>query len=205
MRLIVVILCAILSSCGASQSTEPAQVTQPPASIAATVVFTGDSITLLMPVTEYVPGAINAGVSGNETSQMLERFDADVLSHHPSVVVILGGINDIKNNDAFDAGNIFAMVQQAMSSGAQVIVGTVMAASYIPHPALENQLVVELNEQLRIGAEQYGYTLVDYHAALALADGGVDETMLKDGLHPNKEGYDAMWGVLKPVLAPLIH
>jgi len=37
---------------------------------------------------------INAGVGGNSTTDGLDRFDRDVLTHHPDLVVIQFGIND---------------------------------------------------------------------------------------------------------------
>jgi lysophospholipase L1-like esterase len=37
---------------------------------------------------------VNAGIGGNDTTQARERFDRDVLAHHPDVVVIQFGLND---------------------------------------------------------------------------------------------------------------
>lgn len=210
MRLILAVLCIALASCGnssGSTSQPPAAATSapspPPAPLTTTaqVVFTGDSITMLMPTSEYVPGSFNAGISGNETCQMLARFDADVLARHPAIVVLLGGVNDIKNHDTFDTSCLFSMVQKAMAAGARVIVGTVMPATRLPRVISENLLIVELNSQLRMGAQQYGYTLVDYYRVIALPDGGPNQQLLDDGLHPNRAGFDAMWGALRPLLA----
>src|SRR5688572_29214196 len=64
----------------------------------------------------HVPGAINAGVSGNETGQMLARFDADVLAHDPAVLVLLGGTNDIRNRDSADPEKLFEIVSRAKAA-----------------------------------------------------------------------------------------
>lgn len=207
MRLILAMLCLALASCGNSGGSTPASlpaiaVTPTIPSVAtSSIVFIGDSITLAWPLDRYITGAVGTGISGNETGQMLARFDTDVLAHLPQVVVILGGVNDIKNHDIVDTSSIFAMVQKAMASGAKVIVGTVMAATRLPNANLENKLILQFNEQLQMGSHEYGYTLVDFHTAMALYDGSPNQALLTDGLHPNDAGYDVMWSVLKPVLA----
>ena len=40
-------------------------------------------------------GVINAGVSGNTSAQGLARMQTDVLDHHPHLVVIMFGMNDL--------------------------------------------------------------------------------------------------------------
>ena len=44
---------------------------------------------------------INKGISGETTPQMLDRFEADVLSLKPEGVIILAGINDIAQNTGY--------------------------------------------------------------------------------------------------------
>ena len=39
---------------------------------------------------------VNIGFSGNLTSDMLKRFDRDVLAFKPKLLVIMGGVNDIR-------------------------------------------------------------------------------------------------------------
>ena len=41
---------------------------------------------------------INAGISGNTTVNGLERLDNDVLQHHPALVTISFGLNDLVND-----------------------------------------------------------------------------------------------------------
>ena len=64
------------------------------------VVFFGDSITDMWPISEYFPGKpyINRGIGGQTTPQMLVRFREDVINLQPKVVVILAGTNDIAGN-----------------------------------------------------------------------------------------------------------
>lgn len=64
------------------------------------VIFFGDSITDGWNLDQYFPGKgyINRGISGQTTSQMLLRFEQDVIRLKPAAVVVLAGTNDIAGN-----------------------------------------------------------------------------------------------------------
>jgi len=49
---------------------------------------------------------VNAGVAGNTSSQGRERFDQDVLVHHPDVCVIFFGMNDTRCDDGVDCAAV---------------------------------------------------------------------------------------------------
>ena len=49
---------------------------------------------------------INRGISGEHTSEILCRFQADVIAIKPKVVVILAGTNDIKFANVRDIAGI---------------------------------------------------------------------------------------------------
>src|SRR5579871_94451 len=97
-------ICVVLSACGGG-SNDATPTAAPHTADAAPYVFIGDSITYhwfdpyytpkdqLM--STLLPGAVNAGVPGQDSHQMLARFDADVLSQHPRTVHILAGTNDV--------------------------------------------------------------------------------------------------------------
>jgi lysophospholipase L1-like esterase len=189
-----------LSACG-GQSEVP-----PPA--APPSVFIGDSITELWgvnPVINYspnladhVPGSVNKGVSDNTTTQMLARFNSDVLVYKPSVVHILGGTNDALNGDnPIGTTGLFTMVNDAEAAGARVIVGTI---PLIDFDRSFNPVIVVYNNTLRSSAALLGYVVVDYAAVMANPDGSPNSSLYRDGLHPNGAGYAAMWRALKPVL-----
>lgn len=193
MRLPIVLVICLLAACGDSE-TKPAETT-------GTVVFVGDSITELWPLDRYLKGAINAGVSGNETSQMLARFDQDVLAHHPALVVIDGGINDIRNHDSGDSVNILDMVQRARAANVKVVVGTIMLSSALGSNAdSRTALILSMDDDIRAAASSYGFTVADYYRATLNKSGSLDRRLFRDGLHPNRRGYDAMWRELLPVL-----
>jgi acyl-CoA thioesterase I len=188
----LILIVFLLAGCGDDRK---------PISTTGTVVFIGDSITSEWPLEKYVHDAVNAGVSGNETTEMLSRFDRDVLARQPALVVIHGGINDIRNRRSSDIASILAMVQMAQAANVRVVVGNIMAAENLgAEPELKDELIVMMNADLQTAASSFGFELVDYHAATVTGSGKADRRKLSDGLHPNKRGYDAMWGELLPAL-----
>ena len=199
-------LILLLSACGGGDESDPPppplHAVQPALDTNETVLFFGDSITQLWSTQEYVPGAMNAGISGNETSQMLARFDADVLAKNPSVVVILGGTNDIRNRQTADPVSLYAMVEKAMAAHARVIVGTLppIDPGLSHDPQLQRRLVAAYNKAIADGAMAYGYETANFHDALILSNGNINRTLFADGLHPNHDGFNEMWYVLRPVL-----
>ena len=57
----------------------------------------------------------NAGECGDQTYEMLARFDRDVISNHPNFVIIMGGINDLLlgQPDQVIEDNIVAMCKNS--------------------------------------------------------------------------------------------
>lgn len=191
----------LLVACGGSSSNAPAQQVRQKVDVGL-VAFVGDSITQLWPLGDYVVNSINAGSSGEESGQMLRRFQ-NVVDAKPLTVVILAGTNDIRHLDSADPANLFAMVKMARDAGIRVIVGTVppMDINMGAYPAVEKELVIVLNDKIRKGAVEHGYEVVDYHAAFLLSGGTMNLGLYADAyLHPNSAGYDAMWAVLEPAL-----
>jgi hypothetical protein len=123
-----------------------------PATKQPTVVFIGDETTANWPMANH-PNWINRGVPGNTTTQMLARFQTDVIDLHPDVVHIMGGWNDIVAQP--DMGfwedillNLTAMTQMAQSAGIKTIVGSPFAGSG-PTSSLTEGGLDEMNLILR--------------------------------------------------------
>lgn len=173
----------------------------PPAS-PSRVVFLGDSITEAWATFEpefFGPDALDRGISGQTTAQMLVRLRADVLDLHPAAVHILAGTNDIAGNSgptslADIQGNIRSMVEQIRARGARVILASVPPALKIPWRPEVTPLpsVVAMNDWLRRYAAREHLVYVDYTAVLSDAQGGLKRELSEDGVHPNAAGYAAM-------------
>lgn len=207
---IIALLCSILTACGGTQTQT--QSTIEPDTFATNaiqpispVVFIGDSITAGWIIKDYLPNAINAGIPGQTSVQMLARFQADVLDKHPSTVVILAGTNDIRLLDSPNASYIQRMATMATEVGIRVIlceippISNTLDSSYTD-PAEENKAAINFNSEVILTGLDYGYTVADYYDSLILPDGTQNKSLFLDGIHPNAAGYDVMWKVLKPLL-----
>jgi lysophospholipase L1-like esterase len=183
----------------------------PPAAGVPRVVFFGDSITegwaLPAPPAGQPRQYLNRGISGQTTAQMLLRFRADVLALKPRVVVLMAGTNDIAGNTGpttLDeiAGHLRSMVELARAEGVRVVLCTVLPATGFDwrpelRPAAQ---IVALNARLRALATELSLGWVDYHSALADAQGGLPRHIAQDGVHPGPAGYARMAELLAPVL-----
>lgn len=151
-------------------------------SINSTTVFMGDSITAYWSLPDH-----NAGIPGQTTDQMLDRFASVVLGHDYKRVVILGGTNDTRL-DSFVASevieNLSEMTMIAQSASIEVILCTVLPNF---SEVRSEERVVDLNQQIIALAGAKGLILVDYFCVLA----GRPDYFI-DGVHPNKSGYAAM-------------
>ena len=167
------------------------------------VVFMGNSITELWQSLDsgFFAGRsyVNRGVSGQTTPQMLVRFRQDVIDLHPSVVVLLGGINDIAENTGpttLEAilGNIASMAELARANGITVVLCSVLPASDFKwHHGLEpGPKIAALNAMIRQYADANHLVFVDYYPAMVDGRGGLKAELTADGVHPNLAGYRAM-------------
>lgn len=144
-------------------------------------------------------GFIDRGISGQTTLEMLARFRRDVIDLRPKSVVILAGINDIARNQGPISlentfGNIVSMCELARYNHIRVVLCSVLPCDrFAWRPEIEPApLVVRLNELLKAYAAAEKIPYVDYHAAFANANGGLDEQFSKDGCHPTFYGYTRM-------------
>ena len=144
----------------------------------------------------------NSGIGGEETTGLARRFEVDVLSLQPDVVVILGGINDINRRGVADPRHVFEMVERALAANAKVIVGTLPPAHGpgLNDEKLGAELIRSFNEELFSASRSYGYEVADFYTAM-IREGIPDDLLFKDGVHPNGFGYARMWAVLRTVLA----
>ncbi len=167
------------------------------------VVCLGDSITWGFPygppyswvtrLNEILEGEfINEGINGNTTSDMLRRFNRSVLRHHPTHVVIMGGINDVFCQESYDriTLNLRTIIEKAQAEGIKVILGT--------PTGVDERWAEKLLTRIRTWIKDYGtqnnIPVIDFAAAFFNRDGSVrTELLLADGGHPNKEGYQAIF------------
>lgn len=145
------------------------------------------------------------GISGQTTSQMLLRFQSDVIALKPKLVVINAGTNDIAQNTGiydpdFTFNNIKAMADIAQNNGIKVIIASVLPAAAFPwrkEITEVSQKVDGLNNRLKQYAGSNKFIFVDYNTAMRDAKGGMREGLSKDGIHPVPAGYAIMEPMIK--------
>jgi len=189
-----------------SANAAAATSAEPPA-----LVFMGDSITenwLLGDPALFDGANLNRGIGGQTTPQMLLRFRADVVALRPRAVHIMAGTNDVAGNTGPTTlqdvkNNLMSMVELARAQGIAVLLGSIPpAAAFDWRPGLDPRPVInELNHWLREYAAANNHVYLDYHAALADANGALRSDYGNDGVHPNRAGYAVMRAVLAPHLA----
>ena len=151
---------------------------------------------------------VGRGISGQTTSQMLVRFRRDVIDHHPKYVAILAGTNDIALNNGYISlenilGNIISMCEIAKANKIKpVICSVIPAKAYRWRPEVTDaaQQIMKLNDMLKEYAKANKIMYVDYHSAMADAEGGLPIELAKDGVHPTPEGYKIMEEILVKAL-----
>jgi lysophospholipase L1-like esterase len=175
------------------------------------VVFMGDSITEGWAKESFI-GAnhhfVGRGISGQTAAQMLVRFRADVIALKPAVVHIMGGTNDVAENQGPETqdetfGYIVSMVELARANHIRVVLASVPPAADFPWrkglaPAPK---IRALNARLRAYAAHHGLAYADYWSAMATRDWAMKPQYSGDGVHPNTAGYAAMRPIAEAAIA----
>ncbi len=140
---------------------------------------------------------INAGVSGDTTTDGVERLN-DVVELRPAVVILeLGGNDGLRGLPVDNTrANLERMVDALQKSGAQVV----LAGMTLPR----NYGAAYINSFERIYADlakKYKLVLIPF---LLEGVGGVDRYMQADGIHPTAEGNEkvaaTVFRYVKPIL-----
>jgi lysophospholipase L1-like esterase len=138
----------------------------------------------------------NRGVSGQTTTQMLARFNTDVLAYNPDFVLIMAGINDIFTYDtpaAIIESNLQSMIDQGNGHGAKTVIYTILP---------DTNLVNATREAARVAVNAWimsktSSSVFPIDVATALADPADVTNLLAlydsgDGVHPSMAGYYLM-------------
>lgn len=187
-----------------------------------TIVCLGDSITarsnVVVTVTSYAQGTsliawaaallsgafrwINAGVSGDTTTQMLARYAADVATQEGHWVHVLGGGNDVSADvaSATIIANLAAIIALARAEGRRVILGTIYP--FTSHTtAARLASIATVNAWVRAQGVASDVIVADYYSAMVDQSGALRTGMLvSDNIHPSIQGASVMGRVLASAL-----
>lgn len=149
----------------------------------------------------------NFGVSGDNTEDLLKRFEAEIKLREPDKIVFAIGINDSqflikekKNRipiDKFD-NNIKELILKAKKYISDIIfIGMTsvdeVRTSPIPwntNKIYKNSYIKEYNERIKNICEKENINFIYLFDVL-------NNELLEDGLHPNSKGHQKIFEVIK--------
>jgi lysophospholipase L1-like esterase len=182
------------------------------------VVFIGDSIFDIWKLEQSFPGKpyVNRGIGGQTTSQMLLRFQQDVINLHPSAIVLLAGTNDIAGNTGPLSLESIENNFNAMSAIARANNIPLVILSVLPvHNYTENSerffrerpmdKIRALNAWLRQFAGRNHHAYVDLFTPMLDDKGLLKRELAGDGLHPNPQGYALIAKAIQPAIDAAIN
>ena len=131
---------------------------------------------------------INAGLVGDTTKTMFERFEAYVISKTPDYVIIWGGINDLFMMKAPSA--VFSNLMKIYIKSKKTKIEPI-ACTLTPVVGYDDILprVRELNNMIIEYCRKEGIKLVDLYSSLADDTGRLRESFSSDGVHLSNAGY----------------
>jgi lysophospholipase L1-like esterase len=130
----------------------------------------------------------NKGINGELTTQMLTRFERDVMRHRPDVVVILGGTNDIGwgIDNKIIIKNLKAMIQKALDKKITPVICAIPSLRGFGRLVPPRQ---EVNTAISQFAQEKNIAFVDLFTITADENLWLAGKYADDGLHLNTEGY----------------
>lgn len=146
-----------------------------------------------------------SGVCGEVTSDMVVRFQHDVLPHTPDYVVILGGANDLGCHVAPPEifSHLLHMYEQALAAGIRPVAVTVPSIRMEVNPADRYWLDDLVMQRQHLNRLIRDYCATHTMACVDLFEATVEpNTVLlagpysNDGLHLTTEGYRKMADLL---------
>ena len=196
----------VVSGCDEDSPTSPSQRTR-------VIVALGDSLTSgpgLRPEDTFPAllqqrltreghdyRVVNAGVTGDTTSEALVRFDAALVPDAKILILAIGGNDGLRRVPvATVERNIATMIERAQARGIDVLLCQMEAP-----PLGGLTYTIEFHRIYTRLAERYKVPLVPFFLIGIIGNEDLD---LDDTLHPNAAGHrviaDTIWPHLRPML-----
>lgn len=157
---------------------------------------------------------VNAGVTGETTSEMRRRFEHDVLRLKPETVIIQAGMNDLTANVTLNIpnpeqhlqrmhANLEYFVSTLTTMGVQVILTSVIPNSDLNllRKAFWNTslpaTVADSNNKLKQLAGDYRATWLDISHVFHDQDNKIRSNLYRDTLHINPFAYELVNAIIE--------
>ena len=144
---------------------------------------------------------LNFGVNGERSDQIAARFDRDVASHRPDIVIVIAGVNDVYQGRPVDhvTPQLEAIYRRVFELGARLVAGSIVP--YNTATADQNARMHAINDWIRnTAANDPRISWVDTRRAAAAPDNIDRLASSPDELHPDIDGYRRMADALLPAL-----
>lgn len=167
------------------------------------IVFFGDSITELYNVEEFFPNTyvVNSGISGDQTTDLIDRIYDDVYKYNPTKVFLMIGTNDL-NHDVSKA-EILKNIQKIINGiktnrkNTEIYVESIYPINrdaleeneYEWNENITNDIIIELNDELKKLCIENDVHYIDIFTKLLDEDGNLKSVYTLEGLHLNDLGY----------------
>jgi acyl-CoA thioesterase-1 len=156
---------------------------------------------------EITVRVVNKGVPGEDTDQMIERFDRDVVAEHPDLVIWQVGTNTIVQDRP--VGDLITLIERAIerlkATGADVVLMDPQYAPEVLSHADHDEVVADVDA----AANDEHIDLFPRFAIMKrwVTEGGftVNSMLAPDGLHMNDESYACLASTLADAIQGASH
>lgn len=141
---------------------------------------------------------INRGISGNRSSQILERFEIDALNEEPDIIFLGCGVNDswhrysvgIETTNETFTSNITYMIEKAQLNKIKIVL---IEPFLLNEPAIRMSYREDLNPKLTILkelAKNYQIDLIPLDEIMLKSANKIGSSKIcVDGVHPTLLGH----------------
>ena len=163
------------------------------------VVFLGDSLTDGCPIDRFYPEftALNRGIGGDRTSDLLARMKISVYDVEPQVAVVLIGGNNLTTMFE-DYEEILKGLQGTIPQTKVILLSlTAMGGRF----AEKNGIAALNNQKIKTLAQTYGFDYVDLFTPLFDPDTmEIRAEYTSDGAHLTEKGYEVVSAAVTPAI-----
>ncbi len=147
---------------------------------------------------------VKAGFGGSRIQDSIDYFDRLVTVHHPKLVILFSGTNDINGDaDSAPAEYVVDKVDEFYAHLKSRLPQTrFFYISLTPAPCRFNVVldVMKANRMIKHLAKEKGFTFIDLQSEFLKEGKPIPALFVEDMLHMNAKGYEKWITVIKPII-----